>query len=485
MPARPGRIALPVVVVLLVFVGGWLADARIVAAAPMWQAQSAVAGASLQEETPQEAPPRAAPPKGAPPKGAPPQGTPPPGIPPGPPPGPPPPRGLRIFLDCVNAYCDDDFFRSEIAFVDHVRDRRDADVHVLVTAQDTGGGGRDYSIALIGLGRFDKVDHTLHYVSKNTDTEDATRRGLVSTVKLGLVRYVADTPAGGELQITHRRTALPGAPAAGSRDPWNFWVFRTNLRGGGSGETSRTSVNLSGGLSANRVTEAWKILTSANGSYSESDYTFPEGDSFSSLSRSWSGSALIVKSLGAHWAAGGQGSASSSTYLNQELKVRAAPAIEYNLYPYSESTRKQLTFNYAVGLNRFNYLEPSIFDKLGETLMDQTLTVSLDLRQPWGTTSTSFEASQFLNNLSKNRLVLYSSLDVRLFKGFSVSAWGSVSRIRNQLYLPKGEATNEEVLVRQRQLATSYDYYLSLGFSYSFGSIFNNVVNSRFNGFGY
>jgi hypothetical protein len=57
-----------------------------------------------------------------------------------------------------------------------------------------------------------------------------------------------------------------------------------------------------------------------------------------------------------------------------------------------------------------------------------------------------------------------------------------VSRIRNQLYLPRGEATDEEILVRQRQLATSYQYYISVGFSYSFGSIYNNVVNTRFQG---
>ena len=80
MPARPGRIALPVVVVVLVLVGGWLADVRNVAAAPMWQAQSAVAGPSTLEEAPQgqmpkEAPAQAAPPKGAPPQGTPPQGT--------------------------------------------------------------------------------------------------------------------------------------------------------------------------------------------------------------------------------------------------------------------------------------------------------------------------------------------------------------------------------------------------------------------------
>jgi hypothetical protein len=224
-------------------------------------------------------------------------------------------------------------------------------------------------------------------------------------------------------------------------------------------------------------------LTSANGSYSQSEYTFSEGDTFKSFSRSTSTSALIVKSLGAHWAAGGRASVSSSTYLNQKLKARVSPAVEYNVFPYSESTRRQLTFNYTVGVNRFGYRETTIFDKDHETLFDQTVLVSLDLRQPWGTTSTSIQASHYLNDASKHKLAFYGSLDVRLFKGFSVTAWGDVSRIRDQIYLPKGEASTEEVLVRQRQLATSYSYYMSIGISYRFGSIFNNVVNSRFDGY--
>src|SRR5262245_17941633 len=47
--------------------------------------------------------------------------------------GPPP---LRIFLDCYE--CDTDHLRRVVAFVDYVRDRNVADLHVLVTTQNTG-----------------------------------------------------------------------------------------------------------------------------------------------------------------------------------------------------------------------------------------------------------------------------------------------------------------------------------------------------------
>lgn len=39
-----------------------------------------------------------------------------------------------------------------------------------------------------------------------------------------------------------------------------------------------------------------------------------------------------------------------------------------------------------------------------------------------------------------------------------------------------------ELLVRRRQLGTDYRYFANLGFSYTFGSRFSNVVNPRMGG---
>jgi hypothetical protein len=387
---------------------------------------------------------------------------------------------LRIFLDCANTWCDERYLRTELTFVNFVRDRKEADVHALVTSQATGGGGREYTVTLIGIGRFAGTDHRLIYVSTSGDTEDTVRSGLARVLRLGLVHYAVDSALGSEIDVVHKKAQASGSVSKGAKDRWDAWVFRTSLRGSGSGEQSRRSIYLSGSMSANRVTEDWKINTSVGGNYNHARYTFSEGDEYTSLSKGWSANVLVVKSLGPHWSAGGRASASASTYLNQDAALRVAPALEYNIYPYSESTRRQLTIRYTAGLNGYDYREVTIFDRTREARWDQTLGMSWDLKQPWGTTSLSFEAAHYLEDLRKHRLVLYGEADVRVFKGFSVFTYGSVSRIRNQLYLPKGEATAEEVLVRQRQLATSYQYSLSVGFSYSFGSIFNNVVNSRF-----
>lgn len=56
-------------------------------------------------------------------------------------------RPLRVFIDCRGPGCDQAFFRTELAWIDHVRDQMDADVHVLVTAQGTGGGGKNIRFA--------------------------------------------------------------------------------------------------------------------------------------------------------------------------------------------------------------------------------------------------------------------------------------------------------------------------------------------------
>ena len=108
----------------------------------------------------------------------------------------------------------------------------------------------------------------------------------------------------------------------------------------------------------------------------------------------------------------------------------------------------------------------------------------MSLRQPWGTASASVNLSQYLTNPSKYSISAFGATNIRLFKGFSFNVFTDISRPRDQIYLPRGEATTEEILVRQRQLATGYQYFVNFGITYSFGSIFNNIVNPRFGGGG-
>jgi hypothetical protein len=239
---------------------------------------------------------------------------------------------------------------------------------------------------------------------------------------------------------------------------------------------------VNGSVSASRTTEMWKTSLTSHGNYGQSRFILGDGSKFNSYSHSYGVSDLIVKSLGPHWSAGQRASWRSSTYLNQKRAVRFAPAAEFNFFPYSQSTSRMLTLQYSTGINHFTYQDTTIFDKISETRGDQTLIASIDLRQPWGSVSSSLEGAAYLNDFSQRHLVFFNSLDLKLFKGFSFFSFGQLSLIRDQLYLPRGNLTDQERLLRRRQLATSYQYFVQLGLSYSFGSIFNNIVNPRFGG---
>ncbi len=381
---------------------------------------------------------------------------------------------LNIYIDC-DSFCDFDYIRTEIPYVNYVRDRKEAQVHILITTQRTGSGGREHTLSLLGQHKFAGLNDTLRYVSQQTDTDDTIRKGLVRALNLGLVRYVSKTPFGEHLAVTYNKPATPSKVA----DNWNYWVFSFSTNGYFNGEKSAKFTSLYGSLSARRVTSALKINLRLYGNYNESNFDFGNR-TISSFSRSKGASALVVKSLGEHWSVGGEGNAYSSTYSNLKFAGSVSPAVEYNLFPYSQSTRRQLRFLYEVGWNRHSYAEVTIYDKTTEMLWSESLTLALESKQPWGSIETALEGSHYLHDFSKNRLELYSQLSLQLFKGVSLELYGSFSLIHDQLSLPKGGATEEEILLRRKQLETQYQYFGSIGISYTFGSIYNNVVNPRF-----
>jgi len=389
---------------------------------------------------------------------------------------------LRVYLDCQYE-CDFDFLRTNVAFVDWVRDRASSDIHLLVTTQTTGGGGWNWTLKFIGGGPFQGVDETLTFATASTDTSDARRKELARLVRLGLARYAVRSGNLGSLDVTFKPPAAAAA-AAPQKDPWNYWVFSTSANGNLGGERTNSNRSYRTSLSASRVTDHWKINLSAFGRYSENRFEINESTTITSITRAWDVNGLVVKSLGQHWSAGVRSTLGGSSFNNHDSVLRVMPGIEFDVFPYSESTRRSLTLLYAAGPAIIDYEAETIFGKLDETIVEHDLSANLGLRQPWGSAGASASFRQHLNNPERYRLSLFGYADVRVFKGFSFNVFGDYSRIRDQINLRKGGASVDEVLLRQRQLATGYRYGVSLGISYRFGSIFNNVVNPRFGGSG-
>jgi hypothetical protein len=160
--------------------------------------------------------------------------------------------------------------------------------------------------------------------------------------------------------------------------------------------------------------------------------------------------------------------------------VSAGPALEYDVYPYKESTRHVLSFLYSAGVKHFNYEDTTVYFRKKETLPYESLVMNYAQKQKWGSLSLEISGSHYLNDLSKSQLTFYPEANVRLIKGLSLNLFGNYTVLHDQLYLPKGNLTREEVLLRQGQAATTYTAFLYLGISYTFGSVLNNIVNPRF-----
>ena len=406
-----------------------------------------------------------------------------------------PPAGdkINLFFDCQGNGCWDlDFFRREISWVNWVRDREDSDVHVLVTSQTTGGGGQQYTLAFLGRGDFEGQDQSLRLSTSGDATSDEVRRAIVTRLRLGLGRYVAGTPLADRLEV---RPVGPGPEGPGGRggaapppsgaddDPWNFWVFRVGLNGFLNGESSYKYSSLNNSLSANRTTDAWKITL--NGRYSKVTQTYEFEDGTDRYSREdWSTTGLAVKSITERFSIGTKLGMGRSTYLNEDFRWNVSPGVEFNFFPYSESSRRSFTVQALMNVRHWDYQEETIFLETEETRVAGSLTASLDLVQPWGRVSLTADHSRYLHDSSKWQATLGGFFEVRVFKGFSVNMYGNYGWVRDQLYLPASDYSEAEILLRQRALATSFNYFTSFGVSYRFGSIFNNVVNPRFGGSG-
>ena len=384
----------------------------------------------------------------------------------------------NVYLDCERRTCDFDYIKTEITFVNYVLDRQNADVQIIVTREQTGSGGNEYTLAFLGLRRHQGKDATLKYYSKPTDTEDKFRRGLVNILKQGLIPYVYDTPLAEFISVSYAQKK-DYRPTPNS-DPWHYWVFGLGIRGNGEFETLSGRYSYQVNVSANRTTEATKFRLYAGVNYNHRRYDIPDEPPIISDSNRKNLSTSLFKSIDGHWSWGGSVSLYSSTYDNARLYTSFGPAVEYNIFPYAEATRRELRIQYRLSCAMREYYEITIYDKEKEGLFSQALQIVLEVKEPWGSIGASVQGQTFLHDLSKNNLRADLGVYINLFKGFSFNVGGQYSRIRDQLSLPGRDYTPEEILLELKRLATGYYLRFDVGLNYRFGSIYSSVVNPRF-----
>lgn len=384
---------------------------------------------------------------------------------------------LKIFLDCN--VCDNTYMRQNLGNVQFVRDQDLSDVHLFFVTQRNGSGGRSYEIDFIGKNEFENINYKLEFSTDSNMTRDDERKRTLEYIKLGLVRFWI---ANGNL--SNVSVSVPGPEAETDEttaiDPWNYWVFRIGANGFFNGQESNNSSNLNFNLSARRVTEKNKFSFRVNFGENKSTFTF-DGEDIVAINNNKSLNISDVLSINDHWSYGFFGNIGTSTYSNYDLFWRFRPAIEYNFFKYAESAKKQLILSYRNGLVFNDYIERSVFAEEKELLFQHSVLLGGSVRQEWGNISGEASFNQYLHDTTLNSLGFYLGANVRIFKGFNFNVSGNYRIARDQINLPAGDISLEELLLQQQQLQSGYNYFVSIGFSYQFGSIYNSIVNPRFN----
>ena len=383
----------------------------------------------------------------------------------------------------VTCDCDRAALQKAVPFVAIVADDPKAEVFIVVSKQ-----AEQSSIVARGAGRFAGRERTITFETAASATPETVAADLARFIKLVVAEYAADSSVGGQLDVVFKRPAATSQTQPlqqDQKDPWNYWIFRLNASTNMNGEQSSTDRNYNFSASANRTTEKWKLRLAAYRNLSKSSFDLDEATTIKSRYSDWSTDLLAVRSLGPRWSLGVTSSVVGSSFSNARRIIRIDPGLEFDWFPYSESSRRSLTFIYSVGPARYEYLRETIFSKFEETVWQHSLRSSLGIRQPWGSVGASAQFYQHLSSPDRTRLAFNGNISYRLLGSLTLSTSGSYTRIRDQFTLEKGEATDEEVLLRQRQLATGYRYSFSVGFSYAFGSLSNSAVNPRFGGGGF
>ena len=340
----------------------------------------------------------------------------------------------RVFIEC-NA-CDDDYLRQELRFLDLVRDRKLADVAVLVTSLSTAAGGSAFSVHVVQVGHANSAGDTLHVVVRPDATSNEQRQALVRAIKVGVLPYVRSGLALEHLDVVYHSPAPSSTAAQRTHDPWNQWVFRAFASGSFASDDNYSSRGGEGSLGASRTTEAYKFEFSARGSVNRETFRLADGERVVSLRQSWSAKSLTVRSVSDHLSVGTRAGIESSVFQNTRRDARLLGAVEYDFFRYQEATQRQFIMRYSAGIRSARYVDTTIYEKLRETRPLHEFVAAVDIKQAWGNVYGSTLFSQYLHERSRSRLSFDIGLDYRIIAGLSLNFGANYSRIRDQLNIP-------------------------------------------------
>jgi len=385
-------------------------------------------------------------------------------------------KNIKFYLDCNE--CDFTYVRQNLDFISFVRDPNLADVHILVTSSNTGGGGHKYFINFIGREAFENINFNYETTTNQSYTDDDTRKALLTVIQTGILQYYSKADLLNNMSIRITETSNRKADEM-IFDPWKNWVFSIEAGAELQKEESQNEYSIAGEIDIRKVTEKWKTNIEGGYEINRENY-FDKDKRITDEQDTREVSAELIISLDKKWSAGFFTDYLSRNYLNINHRFSASTGIEYNFFPWSESNRHIFAVRYIADINYFDYIQETIYEKMKETLFGEQLEVIMNFVQPWGEIMLELQGRHYFNDFSKNSITLESDFSIRLSSNFSLFFNLETNMIHDQLYLPKGDASLEDILLRRRKLASTYEINGQLGLRFTFGSIYNNIVNERF-----
>ena len=392
---------------------------------------------------------------------------------------------LKLYLDCSS--CDISYLTENLDVVSFVTEPSTADIHLIVTNLANASGSTAISMIFNGKQRFASFRDTLTFqLSPNLTLEDK-RSIMLEKIQLGLVPFLMKTQAASRLMLFVGESYLPEEHA--EKDPWRDWVFELNGMGSVYSQKNYNSYNLNLGLNITRVNEKFKLESYSHFDYNESQISYSYFDvekmadtiiHYNTCQRGFSSSNLAVGSLGKHFGVGGMLILRNDHPNNLNFRVQAGPAVEFNVYPYKDALQKQFRFMYSLLYEQTQYVEPTIFDKMRDEGWKQNLRVIARFSNTWGYLDASLSGSSYFEDMSRYSVGVSSFADIRIYKGFSVNFQAGLYMYRDRINQPKGYATFDEILTRQKEMSTDYQYNFSFGITYRFGSKKFPPMNPRF-----
>ncbi len=382
----------------------------------------------------------------------------------------------KVYLDCER--CDERFIKQEITIVEYVRDRKVADIHLLITNLRLASGGRRYTVNFIGLREGYDLNYSIDVDTYQTDAEIAVNQKIADVIQAGLLPYLV-TKSPLKLEVSLDETAASQSSSnSTTEDPWDFWIFEIGGNIDWEEESNQKAYELEGEINIERTTRRWRIRGELETEYEINQVKRSDTVLTSSLKRSQA-EISVVKSVAERWSAGAFSEVRSNTFQNIGVGAGVQAALEYSFFPYRQSATREFTIAYLIGPQYLNYQEETIYDQRKEQLFQHAIRINFDMRKPWGRIETLLKGSQYFHDGSKNRLAFYSGISFQLIKGLFFRIGGDASLVHDQLYLPKGNASLEEILLNRKALATNFELEFNFGISYTFGSIYNSVINTR------